>query len=149
MYCWNINGGYGLFCTKGVSSITWGLEKHSSCMLVKEQPATRAQEDLVSTCAQIKLNQFGMCDFCLSPRVIPSLRFWEPNTSSPSMWSTWVQNFAVLGIFAIESLSTLSFRSVGLNVRQPLVGVFPSPDHYLIDCPWDIDKISWPTWMLQ
>jgi hypothetical protein len=28
-----------LTCTKGVASITWGLEKQSSYMLVKEQPA--------------------------------------------------------------------------------------------------------------
>jgi hypothetical protein len=73
---------------------------------------------------------------------------WEPNNSSPSMWSTWVQNFAVLGIFVIALLSTQSFWSVGLNIRQPLVGVFPSLDRCLIDCLWDIDEISWLKWML-
>jgi hypothetical protein len=51
-----------------------GLEEHSSCMLVKEQLATRAREDLVSTCRQIKLTQFGLCDSCLSPSGMSSLR---------------------------------------------------------------------------
>jgi hypothetical protein len=64
----------GLSCTRGVASITWGLEEHSSCMLVKEQLATRAQEDLVSTCGQIKLTQFGLSDSCLSPSGMSSLR---------------------------------------------------------------------------
>jgi hypothetical protein len=59
---------------RGVASITWGLEEHSSCMLVEEQLATRAREDLVSTCGQIKLTQFGMCDSCLSPSGMSSLR---------------------------------------------------------------------------
>jgi hypothetical protein len=36
----DVNRGCGLSCTRGVASITWGLEEHSSCMLVKEQPAT-------------------------------------------------------------------------------------------------------------
>jgi hypothetical protein len=40
------------------------------------------------------------------------------------------------------------FRSVGLNIKQSLVGVSPSLDSCLIDFPWDIDDISWPTWML-
>jgi hypothetical protein len=71
---WDVNGGCGLSCIRGIASITWGLEEHSSCMLVKEQPATRAREDVVSTCGQIKLTQFGLCDFCLSPSGISSLR---------------------------------------------------------------------------
>jgi hypothetical protein len=70
----DVNGGCRLFCTRGVASITWGLEEHSSCMLVKEQPATRAREDLDSTCGQIKLTQFGLCDSCLSPSGMSSLR---------------------------------------------------------------------------
>jgi hypothetical protein len=45
----------GLSCTRGVASITWGLKKYSSYMLVKEQPETRVQEDLVSTCGQVKV----------------------------------------------------------------------------------------------
>jgi hypothetical protein len=31
-----------LSCIRGVASITWGLEKHSSYMLVKEQLAIQA-----------------------------------------------------------------------------------------------------------
>jgi hypothetical protein len=70
----DVNGGCGLFGTRGIASITWGLEEHSSCMLVNEQPATRAREDLVSTCGQIKLTQFGLYDSCLSPSSMSSLR---------------------------------------------------------------------------
>jgi hypothetical protein len=36
----DVNRSCGLSCIRGVASITWGLEEHSSCMLVKEQPAT-------------------------------------------------------------------------------------------------------------
>jgi hypothetical protein len=68
----DVNGGCGLSCTRGVASITWGLEEHSSCMLVKEQPATRAREDLVSTCGQIKLTQFGLCDSDNDNRKMPT-----------------------------------------------------------------------------
>jgi hypothetical protein len=42
-------------CTRGVASITLGLEKHTSYMLIKEQPAIRAREDLVSTHGKVKL----------------------------------------------------------------------------------------------
>jgi hypothetical protein len=34
----------------------WNLEKHSSHMLVKEQPAIQAREDLVSTRGQVKFH---------------------------------------------------------------------------------------------
>jgi hypothetical protein len=44
-----------LSCTRGVASITRGLEKHSSCILVKEQPVIQVQEDLVSTRGQVKV----------------------------------------------------------------------------------------------
>jgi hypothetical protein len=70
----DVNGGCGLSCTRGVASITWGLEEHSSCMLVTEQPTTRAREDLNSTCGQIKLTQFSLCDSCLFPSSMSSLR---------------------------------------------------------------------------
>jgi hypothetical protein len=45
----------GLSCTRGDASITWGLEKHSSYMLVKEQPIIQVREDLVSTRGQIEV----------------------------------------------------------------------------------------------
>jgi hypothetical protein len=45
----------GLSCTRGVASITWRLEKHSSCILVKEQLVIRVQEDLVSIRGQVKV----------------------------------------------------------------------------------------------
>jgi hypothetical protein len=45
----------GLSCTRGVASITWGLEKQSSCILVKEQLVIRVREDLVSTHGQVKV----------------------------------------------------------------------------------------------
>ena len=38
----DVNGGCGLSCTRGVASITWGLEEYSSSIMVKEQSATRA-----------------------------------------------------------------------------------------------------------
>jgi hypothetical protein len=41
--------------TRGVTSITWGLEKHSFYILVKEQPVIRVQENLLSTCGQVKV----------------------------------------------------------------------------------------------
>jgi predicted metal-dependent enzyme (double-stranded beta helix superfamily) len=75
MYCWDVNGSCGSSCTRGVASITWGLEKQSSYMLVKEQPATQARQDLVSTCGLIKLTQFGLYDFCLSSSGMSGLRF--------------------------------------------------------------------------
>jgi hypothetical protein len=98
MYCWDVNGGWPFV-----------LYKHSSHMLVKEQPVIWVQEDLILTRGQVKLTQSGLCDSYLSPSSMSGLRFWEPNTSSPSMWSTWVQNLTVLGIFAIASSSTLRF----------------------------------------
>ena len=63
MYCWNINWDCNSIYTRGVTSIIWRLEKHSACMLVKKQPATRAQEDLVSTYGQVKLTQFWLVWF--------------------------------------------------------------------------------------
>jgi hypothetical protein len=70
----DVSEGCGLSCTRRVASITWGLEEHSSSMLVKEHLATPAREDLVSTCGQIKLTQFGLCDSCLSPSGMSSMR---------------------------------------------------------------------------
>jgi hypothetical protein len=43
-----------LSCIRRVAFITWRLEKHSSYLLVKEQPI-RAQEDLILTRGQVKL----------------------------------------------------------------------------------------------
>jgi hypothetical protein len=38
----DVIGGCGLSYTRGVASISWRSEEHSSCMLVKEQLATQA-----------------------------------------------------------------------------------------------------------
>jgi hypothetical protein len=65
----------GLSCIRRVASITWGLEKHSSYMLVKEQLAIRAQEDLILTCGQLKLTQSGLCDSYLFPSGMLGLYF--------------------------------------------------------------------------
>ena len=37
----------GLSYIRGTTSVKWGLEKSSSCMLVKEQLAIQVQVDLV------------------------------------------------------------------------------------------------------
>jgi hypothetical protein len=64
-----------LTCTRGLASITWGLEKHSSCMLVKEQLAIQAREDLVLAHGQVKLTRFGLCDYYSSLSGMLGLRF--------------------------------------------------------------------------
>jgi hypothetical protein len=65
----------GLSYIRRVASITWELEKHSSYILVKEQRAIQAQEDLILTRGQLKLIRFGLCDSYLSPSGMLGLRF--------------------------------------------------------------------------
>jgi hypothetical protein len=65
----------GLSYIRQVASITWGLEKHSSYILVNEQPAIRVQEDLILTCGQLKLTRYGMYDSYLTPSDMLGLHF--------------------------------------------------------------------------
>jgi hypothetical protein len=65
----------GLSCTRGIVSITWGLEKHSFCILVKEQLVIQVREDLISTRRQVKVTRSSLCDSCSSSISMSGLRF--------------------------------------------------------------------------
>jgi hypothetical protein len=148
MCCWDVNGGWWFFLYKRSSIHYLGVGK-ALFMYIGQR--TTSNLSLRGPC----FNSWTSKSDLIKP-----------------MWFLFISNrhvsFALLKAkhyltFQVEHVSAkfdsighlchsivehLDFRSVGLNIRQLLVGVFPSPVCCQIDWPWDIDDTSWPTWML-
>ena len=78
-----------------------------SIMLGKLQLAWLALVDLIAIREQEKFTLFSQCNSLSKLRGTLALRFWEPNTSSPTKCGSRVQNWSAPCSFAIAMLRTL------------------------------------------
>ena len=146
MCCWMSTKVGGSSYTRRVTSITWRLEKHSSYMLIKEQLAIRAREDLYFNLWTSKLDSIWPMWFLVVSKWHVRFAFLRAKyflTFHVEHVNAIFDNSRHLRNSILEHLEI--FEVLGLNVRQPLTGISLSSDRCLIDCSWDIDDISWPT----